>query len=58
MVSNGLASHFSLNHTGRSLTVILMEPWYRWSCENSNFLHGKLFNFVDSTINDQSDLNA
>jgi hypothetical protein len=32
------------------LTVILTEPWHWRSCENSNFENGKLFTFVDSTI--------
>ena len=37
----------------RSPTVILPEPWHRRSCEISNFQNGKLFTFVDSTINDR-----
>ena len=55
VVCNGLLSHSSLNHTHRSLTVILTEPWHRHrhSCENSNFQNGKLFTFVDSTIHDR-----
>jgi hypothetical protein len=40
----------ALNHTHRSLTVILTEPWHRRSGENSYFQNGKLFNFSDSTI--------
>jgi hypothetical protein len=47
VVCNGLVSHFSLNHTHRSLTVILEEPWHRRSCENSNFQNGSLFTFVE-----------
>jgi len=30
-----------------------MDPWHRRSFENSNFQNGKLFTFVDSTINDR-----
>jgi hypothetical protein len=37
LVCNCLVSHSSLNHTHRSLTVILTEPWHRRSCENLNF---------------------
>ena len=43
----------SLNHTHRSLTVILIMPWNRRSCEHSHFRNGTLFTFVDSTINDR-----
>ena len=50
VVCNGLVNHSSLNHTHRSLTVILTEPWHRRSGENSYFQNGKLFNFADSTI--------
>jgi hypothetical protein len=53
VVFNGLVSHSSLNHTHHSLTVILREPWHRRSSKNSNFQNGKLFTFVDSTINDR-----
>ena len=53
VVCNGLVSHSGLNHTHRLLMVILTEPWHRRSCENSNFQNGKLFTFVDSTINDR-----
>ena len=50
VVCNGLVNYSSLNHTHRSLTVILTEPWHRRSGENSYFQNGKLFNFSDSTI--------
>ena len=50
-VGNGLVSHSILNHTHRSLAVILTEPWHRCSCENCQ--NGKLFTFVHSTINDR-----
>ena len=52
LVYNDPMSHSSLNHTHRSLTVILTEPWHRRSCKHSNFQNGKLFTFVDITIND------
>jgi hypothetical protein len=48
-----LVSHSSLNHTHHSLIIILTEPWHRRSCENSSFQNGKLFTFVDSTINER-----
>ena len=34
VVYNDLVSYSCLNHTHRSLTVILTEPWHRRSCEN------------------------
>ena len=58
VVCNGLVSHSSLNHIHCSLAVILMEPWHRRSCENSNFQNGKLFTLLTAQLMTGGDLNA
>jgi hypothetical protein len=57
-IFRGLMSHSSLNHTHRSLTVILTEPWHRFKCliwsSQTRSWDGKLIFRNFSVTNDKS----